>query len=62
MPLMARGTYTHTHTHTHTQGGVFPDAVDGAGELPFTSLMQLEITDRIVRSTTYATGCAFMCV
>jgi hypothetical protein len=31
MPLMARGTYT--HTHTHTQGGVFPDAVDGAEEL-----------------------------
>jgi hypothetical protein len=24
--------------------------------------MQLEITDRIVRSTTYDTGCAFMCV
>jgi len=38
------------------QGGVFPDAVDGAGELPFTSLMQLEITDRIVRSTTFDTG------
>ena len=40
----------------HEEHQVFPDAVDGAGELPFTSLLQLEITDTIVRSKPYDNG------
>jgi len=35
---------------------VFAENLDGSSELPFTSLIQLEITDRLVRSNPYDAG------